>query len=126
VDALHRIHAALGLHGLVVDTQPISARPAVSASSGLLGRLDMREWLGIVQAVDALVERAIADELYAIEGERHFVVTDTFDNGPGLVETVSGWRGTRISQALARRVEAARPPVLLRQEVRLRLLRRLG
>lgn len=123
MDALRRIHAALVPGGIVVDTQPVSARPPVEAGGSRLGTLDMREWLSTVDAVDALVAQTIDDGLYAIEGEQRFVVTDTCDDGAEFVETVSGWRGTRISKALAARVAAAVPPVTLRQEVRLRLLR---
>ena len=61
--------------------------------------------------------------LYVIEDEHRFLVTDTFESGPELVETVSGWQGTRISRALSERVAAARPPVCVHQEVRLRVLR---
>jgi hypothetical protein len=61
-----------------------------------------------------------------LDGEHRFVVADTFDNGAELVETVSGWRGTQISAALAKRVAAAPAPMRVYQEVRLRLLRRVG
>jgi hypothetical protein len=83
----------------------------------------MREWLKTIQAVDELVARAVDDGLYAIEDEQRFLVTDTWESGPELVETVSGWRGTRISRALAERTVTARAPVCVHQEVRLRVLR---
>jgi hypothetical protein len=123
VNALRRIHAGLIRDGFVVDTQPVSARPQVQAGGRLLGTLDMREWLKTIEAVDELVARTVDDRLYVIENEQRFLVTDTFESGRELVETVSGWQGTRISRALAERVVAARPPVYVHQEVRLRLLR---
>jgi hypothetical protein len=83
----------------------------------------MREWLKTIEAVDELVACAVDDGLYVIEDERRFLVTDTWESGPELVETVSGWQGTRISRALGERVAAVRPPVCVHQEVRLRLLR---
>ena len=123
MNALRRIHAALVPDGLVVDTQPISARPMVEAGGLQLGTLDMREWRTTIDAVDALVAETIDDGLFVLEAERSFMVTDTFDDGRELVESVSGWRGTRISRALARRVTAGTPPVTVHQEVRLHLLR---
>ena len=71
-----------------------------------------------------LVARTVDDGLYEIEEEHRFSVTDTFDSGREFVEMVSGWQGTRISRALSERVAAARPPVCVHQEVRLRVLRR--
>jgi hypothetical protein len=123
VNALHRIHAALVPDGVVVDTQPVSARPMVEGGGLRLGTLDMREWRTTIEAVDGLVAETIDAGLFALEAESSFVVTDTFDDGQELVESVSGWRGTQISGALARRVAAATPPIRVHQEVRLQLLR---
>jgi hypothetical protein len=125
VNALRRLHAALVPDGLVVDTQPVSARPRVEAGGRQLGPLDMREWRVTIDAVDALVAETIDAGLFAMEVERCFTVADTSDDGPGLVESVSGWQGTRVPNALARRIEAATPPISVHQEVRLRLLRAL-
>jgi len=126
VNALRKIHAALIRDGLLVDTQPVAARPQVQAGSRLLGTLDMREWLKTIEAVDELVARTVDGGLYVIEHEQRFLVTDTFESGRELVETVSGWQGTRISRTLADRVVAAPPLVCVHQEVRLRLLRTRG
>jgi hypothetical protein len=125
VNALERIHEALVPGGPVVDTQPVSPRPPVESGGRRLGTLDMREWGETIEAVDRLVAQAISDGLYALEDERRFVVTDTYDSGPELVEVVSDWRGTRISRALSERVAAVAEPVRVHQEVRLRLLRAL-
>ena len=124
VHALRRIHAALVPSGVLVDTQPVSARPPVISNGVRLGTLDMREWVDTVEAVDRLVAETIDAGLYALEHEQHLLVTDTYDDGPELVETVRDWQGTRISRGLEARVAAARPPLTLEQEVRLRLLRR--
>jgi hypothetical protein len=126
VNALRNIHAALIRGGLLVDTQPVSVRPPVKAGSHPRGTLDMREWLKTIEAVDELVGRTVDDGLYVIEDEQRFLVTDTFDSGRELVETVSGWQGTQISRTLAERVAAALPPVCVDQEVRLRRLRARG
>jgi hypothetical protein len=125
VNALRRIHAALVPGGLVVDTQPVSARPSVEAGGIELGTLDMRGWRGTIDAVDRLVAETIDDGFFALQAQSEFVVTDAFDDGPEMVESVSGWRGTRISDLLARRVASAMPPISVHQQVRMQLLRAL-
>jgi hypothetical protein len=98
---------------------------AIAAAVRLEGKrtLDMREWRQTVDAVDQLVAETIEAGLYVVEAERQFVVTDTFENGPALVESVRGWRGTRISETVSARVAAVSQRVTVDQEVRLRLLR---
>jgi hypothetical protein len=105
-----------------VDTQPLSPYPSVKAGGLRLGALDMREWCETVAAVDRLFDE-VTGSLYAVETERRFVVTDTFDSCAEFVESVSGWRGTYLSPALRERAADARPPLIVDQEVRLRLLR---
>lgn len=122
--ALRRIHTALVPSGLLVDTQPVSARPPVFSDDVRLGTLDMREWVDTVEAVDRIVVETIDAGLFALEHEQRFLVADTYDSGADLVRTVGEWEGTCISRALAARVGAAKPPLVVTQEVRLRLLRR--
>jgi hypothetical protein len=126
VHALHNIHAALAPEGILVDTQPVSARPPVAANGATLGALDMRDWLDTIEAVDERLAETIGAGLYELQHESRFVVTDTYDDGPECLETVSGWRGTHVSRTLSTKLAATEPPVTVRQEVRLRLLRRLG
>jgi hypothetical protein len=125
VNALRRIHAVLVPGGLVVDTQPVSAHPPVEAGGRELGTLDMREWRRTIDAVDRRAAQTIDDGLFAMEVERCFTVADTSDDGPALVEAVSGWQGTSVPDVLARRIAAATPPISVHQEVRLRVLRAL-
>ncbi len=122
--ALRNIHAALAPDAILVDTQPVSARPAVAADGVILGTLDMREWLETIRAVDELVAETVAAGLYELQHEQRLVVTDTYDNGPECLEIVGGWRGTRVPPRVSQRLAAATPPVTVEQEVRLRLLRR--
>jgi hypothetical protein len=123
VHALRNIHAALAPDGILVDTQPVSASPPVSAG-GELGTLDMRDWLDTIHAVDERFAETIAAGLYEPEHESWFVVTDSYDNGPECLDIVRGWRGTRVSPSVSQRLAASTLPVTVQQEVRLRLLRR--
>jgi hypothetical protein len=123
VNALRRLHAALVPGGLVVDTQPVSARPPVEAGRIELGTLDMRDWQRTIDAVDGIVGETVDSGLFSVEDERRFVVVDTADDGRAFVETVMGWQGTTVPDALARRMAEATPPIRVLQEVRLRLLR---
>ena len=122
--ALRNIHAALAPDGILVDTQPVSARPPVASAGAELGRLDMRDWLDTIHAVDERFAETISAGLYELEHESWFVVTDTYDNGPECLEIVAGWRGTRVPPAVSQRLAVATRPVTVEQEVRLRLLRR--
>jgi hypothetical protein len=122
VDALSRIHAALVPGGLLIDTQPVSGRPPVTTGPNDLGTLDLRDWARLVDAVDERVQQSVHAGLWALEGEHHYTVTDSFGSGTELVEVVTGWQGARVPPELARRL-AAVAPAQLHQDVRLRLMR---
>lgn len=121
---LRLLHASLAQHGLLLDTQPVGAEPAVSGSGRRLGCLDLRRWVEMVASVDAQVEVALAAGLFRLEQEENFLVHDEFDEPRELLETVSSWRGTVVPEGLAQRVRAASPPFLVEQQVRMRLFRR--
>jgi hypothetical protein len=126
VHALHNIHAALVPDAMVVDTQPLSARPPVTTDGKTLGTFDMRDWSDTIQAIDKLMAETIAAGLYELQHESRFVVTDSFDNGPECLETAAGWRGTRVPAGVETGLAAATTSqVTVEQEVRLRLLRRV-
>jgi hypothetical protein len=124
VHALRNIHTALVPGAILMDTQPVGAHPPVSADGTTLGTLDLREWLETIEAVDERVAEAVAAGLYDLQHEQRFNVIDTFDDAPECLETLRGWRGTRVPATLATRIRPARPPLTVAQEVRLRLLRR--
>jgi hypothetical protein len=126
VHALRQLNAALVPGGIVVDTQPLSPRSRVEDARGPLGRLDMRDWRETIDAVDARVALAIEAGLFAVAGERVVEVADEFDSGPEFLEVIGDWRGTRVPASVAERAVAARPPIRVIQDVRLRLLRALG
>ena len=126
MNALRRIHAALVPGGVVVDTQPLSPQPVVEAGGGALGTLDMREWRRMIDAVDDRIAQAVAEGLFALHAESWCVVADEFDSGEAFVQTVSGWKGTRVPAALAARLRAAQPPARVHQDVRVRVFRAEG
>ena len=123
--ALHKTHEVIATDGLLVDTQPVSARPRVAADGRTLGALDMREWRDTIDAVDERITETIAAGLYELEHEQHFTVTDSFDDGRECLATVGNWRGAEVPPSLASRLEATQLTVTVEQDVRLRLLRRL-
>ena len=94
--ALRNIHVALAPDGVLVDTQPVSARPPVASNGGELGTLDMRDWLDTIHAVDERFAETFAAGLYELQHESWFVVTDSYENGPECLDTVSNWSGTRV------------------------------
>ena len=124
VHALHNIHATLAPDAILVDTQPVSARPRVASDVVTLGTLDMRAWLDTIQAVDELVAETIRIGLYELQHESRFVVTDTFDDGPECMEIVDSWRGTRVPDSVSTRLASTTSQLTVQQEIRLRLLRR--
>jgi hypothetical protein len=125
VNALTRIHAALVPGGLVIDTQPVSARPPIETESAQVGTLDMREWAQTIETIDREFEQAIGDGLFALAAERRFVVTDGYDDGAEFVAETREWRGTHIDPGFAARLARERRPIRLHQDVRLRVLRAL-
>jgi hypothetical protein len=125
VNALRRIHSAVVSGGLVLDMQPVASRPPVEADGTRLGTLDMREWAAIVADVAVLVDETIADGLFREADSRRYEVLETFDDGGEFVDTVSNWTGTKIPRSLAASVKRASPPFVIREGVRLRVLRAL-
>ena len=67
--ALRNIHAALVPGGLIVDTQPVAARPTVTAGSVELGTADMRRWIKTIGRLDRLAAEAIRKGLYRLSLE---------------------------------------------------------
>jgi hypothetical protein len=124
VNALRRIHAALVPGGVVIDTQPVSARPPIESDAGEIGTLDMREWAELIDEIDRRTDEALAEGLFVIEDESRFIVADDYDDGEECLSYVRNWMGTRIDAEVQRRVAAEPGHIRIPQEVRLRVLRR--
>jgi hypothetical protein len=122
VHALRNIHTALVPEGITVDTQPVSARPAVTASGVELGTADMRQWITTVRRLDRRAAEMVDDGHYRVLREERFMVTDSFSSGQECLDIVRGWRDTQVPVGLARRLPTIETEVELHQQVRLRLL----
>jgi hypothetical protein len=110
----------------VVDTQPVSARPPVEAAGRRVGELDMRAWRALIDEIDGLTAQVVGEGLFAVAHEEELIVTDTYDTGAEFLETVGGWKGTRIPDTLRQQLAAAAGPVSVHQTVRLRVLSALA
>jgi hypothetical protein len=126
VHALRNIHAALVPGGVVVDTQPVSARPPVESDVGALGALDMTEWAQLIHKIDARTFETIDAGLFAIDAESWTTVTDEYDGGEDFLSHVRNWMGTRIEPELERRALGERGRVRVHQQIRVRLLSALA
>jgi hypothetical protein len=124
VDALERIHAALADDGVVIDSQPVTAAPAVVGEAGQLGALDMSDWSSTIAAVDGEISRTIESGLFEVAAERMVVVTDIYDDLAELVAEAEAWAGTAVPADLVRRAATEAGPVQLHQDVRVRLFAR--
>jgi hypothetical protein len=123
VNALRKIHEALIVGGLLIDTQPVSPQPPVESDSREIGTLDMSEWARTIDEIDGRLQQTIRDGLFAIVDQHKLTVTDQFDTGRELVEGASEWAGTRITPLLAEQIARESQPVRVHQEVRLRVFR---
>jgi hypothetical protein len=122
VHALRNIHTALIPDGVTVDTQPVSARPAVTADGVELGTGDMRQWITTVGRLDRLAAETTRDGHFRLSHVERFMVTDSFSSGSECLEIMRGWRDMHVPAGLARRLATVETEVELHQEVRLRLL----
>ena len=125
MNALHRIHAALEPGGLMIDTQPVSARPPVEVDGVAVGTLDMRAWRATIDAIDGLTGEVVEEGRYALDVERSIVVTDAYDSAAEFLELVKDWKGTCVPPRLEQRLSGIASSVELHQDVRLRLFRSL-
>jgi hypothetical protein len=124
VDALTRLHAALAPGGVLVDTQPVSLRLPVSLDGEPIGELEDDEWLEIVAAVDAELERALAAGLFELRHEERYGIVHEFGSGRECLDVVAGWVGTTVPEHVAACLERRNAWVTVDQETRLRLLDR--
>jgi len=124
VDALTRIHAALVPGSVLVDTQPVSPSLPVAVAGEPIGELDDAEWVEIVAAVDAEVDKALAAGLFELRHEERYTVVHEFGSGRECLDVVAGWAGTSVPEEVAAQLERGNARTTVRQDTRLRLLDR--
>ena len=121
VDALTRLHAALVPGGVLVDTQPVSLRLPVTLAGDPLGELEDDEWLEMVAAVDAEIEKAVAAGLFELQHEERYAVVHEFGSGAECLDEVSSWAGTRVPDEIASLLGRSPARATVEHDVRLRL-----
>jgi hypothetical protein len=124
VDALTRIHAALVPGGVLVDTQPVSPRLPVTLDGEPIGELEDDEWLEIVAAVDAEIEKVLAAGVFELSHEERYSVVHEFGSGRECLDVVGGWAGTNVPEDVGARLEGGNARTTVDQGTRLRLLDR--
>ncbi len=123
MNALRKIHEALVVGGLLIDTQPVSALPPVETGSHMLGALDMRAWARTIRTIDGQVGDAIRTGLFELLHTAHYRVADEYGDGRELVDETRSWPGTRVDDDLAALMARTPGAVRVAQAVRLRVLR---
>lgn len=122
MNALRNIYAALVPGGVLVDIHPIPPAEQAEAAGRVLGRVDEREFFGIVRSSEQVLESCGFFELEAAV-ERD--VFERFDAVEEFFEIVGEREGVRIPARLASRVRGASPPIDLCERVAFRRLRAL-
>jgi hypothetical protein len=125
VNALQRIRRSLVPSGVVFDLQPALGNAPVVNSSGILGRLDEREFRAFADRVNSLLQETISAGLFAQEREIVFTVVHRFNEAAQLLTEVRTWTGTTIPPPLLRRIKRFVPPFEVQEGARLRRLRAL-
>ena len=125
MDVLRRVHRSLIPGGVLLDAHPTGRHTYAVCGGWNLGAFNEDEFLADIEAMDAGVERALAEGLFSIEREWVYAVVDRFDSPAHLLETASGWRGFRVPPALARAIRRAPAPFDVLQEIVLRRYRAL-
>ena len=124
VDALTRIHAALVPGGVLVDTQPVGPRLPVTLEGEPIGELEDEEWLEIVAAVDAEIEKVLAAGVFELRHEERYSVVHEFGSGRECLDVVAGWAGTNVPEDVGALLEGGNARTTVEQDTRLRLLDR--
>lgn len=125
MNALQQIHRSLIPGGVLFDLQPALANAPVLSASGLLGRLDEREFRAFADRVNTLLQQTISAGLFLQEAEVIFTVVHRFSQAAQLLADVETWTGTRIPSTLRKRLQRAVPPFEVQEGAKLRRLRAL-
>ena len=122
---LRNVHGALRSRGLALDVHPLGLDFPVRAGGRGLGFVDASRFARIVDAMDAAVDRAIADGQFEDVRSLRRHVAERFDDASEALEQADGWVNLRMPGAVRRRLAGAgETPVEFVEAIRYRLLRK--
>ena len=122
---LRNVHRSLVAGGLVLEIHPLGHDFPVRAGGRGLGFVDAREFSRIVAAMDAVLERTIAEGLFEDVRTARRHVAERFDDAADALEHAAGWENLRLPAAVRRRLSlTADRPVEFVETVAYRLLRK--
>ena len=125
MNALRQIHRSLIPGGVLFDLQPALANAPVLSASGLLGRLDEREFRAFADRVNTLLQQTISAGLFMQEAEVIFTVVHRFSQAAQPLADVETWTGTRIPSTVRMRPQRTVSPFEVQEGAKLRRLRAL-
>jgi hypothetical protein len=125
VYVLRNVHRALRTGGLALDVHPLGLDFPVHAGGRGLGFVDASRFARIVVAMDAAVDRAVADGLFEDLASLRRHVAERFDDASEALAHADGWVNLRLPAAVRRRLAGAQEtPVEFVEVIRYRLLRK--
>ena len=119
---LRNVHEAVVRRGQVLDIHPIGSDLAVSAGVRGVGFVDASRFLPIVQAMDELVARTIADGLFEHVRSLRRHVAMRFDSADEAFDHADFWSNLRLPPPVRRRLRGAEGPVTFVDAICYRLL----
>jgi hypothetical protein len=123
VHALRHVHSLLVPGGTLVDLHPVNEE-RVESADGELGVIEEPDWLNVdLPNAEARVRDAIRDGLFELEAESAFELLQHFDEADELIAAKQ--EPLEAQPDLVRRMRAAAPPFLTREDFVLWRLRAL-
>lgn len=124
VHALRHVHKLLAPKGILVDIHPVTEEQVETQDGAVVGVIEDPAFSVDLPNAEACLERAIRDGFYTLEAETEFDFLQHFDEVRELIEAKR--EHLHDQPALLRRIQAATPPVLIREHCVLRRLRAEG
>jgi hypothetical protein len=115
VHALRHVHRLLVPGGTMVDLHPVTEEQ-VEAGGRRIGVIEEPEFTAVhLPNAERRLGEAIADGLYTLEAETEFDFLQHFDDADELFAAQED--PALVKPALARRIRAAPPPLVIREHV---------
>jgi len=121
VHALRHVHKLLVPRGILVDLHPVREEQVETRDGAVVGVIADPACSVDLPNAEACLESAIRDGLYTLEAETEFDFLQHFDE---VGELIGAKRENLADQpSLVHRIQAATPPVVIREHCVLRRLR---